>query len=435
MQTPFQRIDIYDLIFPRFNDLASYEQSISGDGSYFSENPVHFLPDRQIYLDGILQSSRLGDEAYHEGIVHPSMLAHPNPKRVAIIGGGEGASLREVLKYKSLETVTMIEIDELMVTTSRKYIPTWNTCDDIQGSVSSCFEDPRTEIYYEDALQFFIDRYYVKDGDEASGEHEKYDIIIMDALDPRDNIEFADQLYNNDVFMTALYNAINDDGILAMQLGEAPTAQDPAEELSLDKNRATVIRLMERIGFQSFHMYEEFHSNFLAPWTNIAVCKDIACRKNWNKSAPGIDVAISKRIIPSVSGAPPLKHFDGTTMAIYQIPHRVFEVVYCRILPRPASCKKEAASDTFSVIDFELRNTGGLFTKVDIPKGSGLGVGLAMFATQDCSNETNNVAHHLVGDSYYHYNPALDRAEDIDNGGQSYAMRDIVAGEELILCG
>ena len=131
-------------------------------------------------MDGTIQSRSKGDEAYHEGLIHPAMFTHPNPKRVAIIGGGEGASLREVLKHNTLEKVVMIEIDEIMVNVSREFLPTWNTCKDVQGSADSCFEDPRAEIYYEDALAWFIDRYHDKEGD--IDDKEKFDIIIMDAL-------------------------------------------------------------------------------------------------------------------------------------------------------------------------------------------------------------------------------------------------------------
>ena len=157
--------------------MESYERSLSNDGSYESKHPELYKPDRQIFLDGILQSSSHGDEAYHEGLIHPAMITHPNPKRVAIIGGGEGASLREVLKHKSLEKVVMIEIDKMMVDVSKQYIPTWNSCEDIQGSTKCCFDDPRAEIYYEDALAWFIDRY--NNGGEGL---EKFDVIIMDAL-------------------------------------------------------------------------------------------------------------------------------------------------------------------------------------------------------------------------------------------------------------
>ena len=75
--------------------------------------------------------------------------------------------------------------------------------------------------------------------------------------DPRDNVEFADALYNNNVFLSALYDSLHDDGMIVMQLGEAPSYVYPADELSVDKNRATIISLMEYNDFESFHVYEE----------------------------------------------------------------------------------------------------------------------------------------------------------------------------------
>lgn len=70
-----------------------------------------------------MQSVSSGDGAYHEALVHPAMFARENPKRVAIIGGGEGATLREVLKHNTIERASMIEIDKQVVTVSRAYLP------------------------------------------------------------------------------------------------------------------------------------------------------------------------------------------------------------------------------------------------------------------------------------------------------------------------
>ncbi|EEC49072.1 predicted protein, partial [Phaeodactylum tricornutum CCAP 1055/1] len=76
---------------------------------------------RVLYLDNVVQSRLLGETAYHESLVHPAMFSHQNPRRVAIIGGGEGAALREVLKHRTVEMVTMLEIDEAMVNASRSF--------------------------------------------------------------------------------------------------------------------------------------------------------------------------------------------------------------------------------------------------------------------------------------------------------------------------
>lgn len=178
-QTNFQRIDIYDIIEPRFDSPTENSVFIQHDGSIQSSNSVLSEKDRIVYLDGVMQSRRYGESAYHEALVHPAIFAHENPKRIAIIGGGEGATLREVLKHNTVDKVVMIEIDEKMVNVSRAYLPGWSDCTNILGSSHSCFEDPRSEMYYEDAITWFIDRFGPK-GENIPGE--QFDVIIMDAL-------------------------------------------------------------------------------------------------------------------------------------------------------------------------------------------------------------------------------------------------------------
>ena len=175
VQTTFQRIDVFDL-----ESSSKYKLS-QRETSYREENPSLFQPQRIVYLDGVIQSTRHNLSAYHEALVHPVMFAHNNPKRVAIIGGGEGATLMEVLKHTTLEKVQMIEIDEEMVKTSRQYLQEWSDCSDIIGSEKWCGDDSRSEIFYEDALAWFIDR-YSPHGKLAQEHHSKLDVIIMDAL-------------------------------------------------------------------------------------------------------------------------------------------------------------------------------------------------------------------------------------------------------------
>jgi spermidine synthase len=189
VETPFQQIDIIDEILPKFNSFLGYRRSLDTSvDTYESRHPELFQPNRLVYLDGVLQSTRRGDEPYHEGLVHPGMFSHPNPKRAAIIGGGEGATLREILRHDTIEQVTMIEIDELMVKTSREFLPGWNSCDDIVGSTPNCFDEPRADVRMEDALAWFIDKFSTSKKDPATGkfstevEAEKFDVIIMDAL-------------------------------------------------------------------------------------------------------------------------------------------------------------------------------------------------------------------------------------------------------------
>ncbi|KAL4150952.1 hypothetical protein PRNP1_010338 [Phytophthora ramorum] len=118
---------------------------------------------KTLVLDGKTQSAKNDEAIYHETLVHPALLAHPNPKTVYIGGGGEFATAREVLKYKSVEKVVMVDIDELVCNMCRKELPEW---------ADGAFEDPRLEVHYTDA-HAFLKQY---DG--------TFDVIIMDIADP-----------------------------------------------------------------------------------------------------------------------------------------------------------------------------------------------------------------------------------------------------------
>lgn len=101
-----------------------------------------------------------GEAAYHEALVHPAMIAHPNPERVAIIGGGEGATLREVLKYNTVKQVIQVEIDEQLVQACREALSEWSDCSDISGcDAYSCFDDSRATVVFKDAFKWFGDRF------------------------------------------------------------------------------------------------------------------------------------------------------------------------------------------------------------------------------------------------------------------------------------
>lgn len=178
VETDFQRIDVFDVI----NDdraLEQFRKSLANDDSYESRHRSLFRPDRLLFLDGWIQSRRRDEAAYHEALVQPALFANSKPKNVAIIGGGEGATLREVLKHKTVEQVSMIEIDEQMVIESKKAIPEWSDCSDFVGSAPWCLDDPRTKTYFQDALKWFMDRYSSEAKEQYS---DPLDVIILDAL-------------------------------------------------------------------------------------------------------------------------------------------------------------------------------------------------------------------------------------------------------------
>lgn len=324
-RTKFQAYDVYEILQPDRRDLASYQKSLEDEDSYESRNPELFAPDRVLFLDGVSQSTLYGDASYHESIVHPAMIAHHHPERVAIIGGGEGATMREVLKHKSVKKAVMIEIDDEIVGLSKEYLPGWNDCSNIEGSAAWCFDDERAEPRYEDAMAFFVDRYF-----DAASTEEKFDVIIMDALDPNDGVEFATYLYTDDAYMHSLYNGLSESGILVVQVGEIPTSSSPPDEIGAFKNRALMMRQLEDIGFKSIHLYDEGHSEFHAPWSTMVAFKNEETRKNWYRNSAEIDLEIQKRIRKSTTDTPLLRNFDGSTMMTYQVTPKVFQSQYCK---------------------------------------------------------------------------------------------------------
>src|SRR3989338_9191628 len=81
---------------------------------------------RCLVLDGKMQSSEVDEYIYHEALVHPAMLTHPHPEKVFIVGGGEGATLREILRHKSVKQVLMVDIDQEVVESCKLYLPQWS---------------------------------------------------------------------------------------------------------------------------------------------------------------------------------------------------------------------------------------------------------------------------------------------------------------------
>ena len=118
---------------------------------------------KMLVLDGDTQSAALDEFIYHEALVHPACAAVGAPQRALILGGGEGASLRELLRVPSMRKVTMVDIDGVVVDMCRRHMPEWS---------AGAFEDPRTELIIGDA------KAYVEKSNEA------FDVIIGDLTEP-----------------------------------------------------------------------------------------------------------------------------------------------------------------------------------------------------------------------------------------------------------
>jgi hypothetical protein len=153
----------------------------------------------------------------------------------------------------------------------------------------------------------------------------------MFCSDPEDNVAFASALYNNDDFTESLYNALTPEGVLITQLGAVPRLKDVPDEYSKSHTRASLEQDLIRFGFQSLHQYEEAACNFESSWSYLVAFKSMKTRQNWYDNEAQVNMKIKKRIRPRISqDVSSLRYFDGATMAKYQIPHKAFEVIYCR---------------------------------------------------------------------------------------------------------
>ncbi len=161
-QTPYQRVEVYET--DTWGNLLT--------------------------IDGMVMLSERDEFVYHEMLAHPALFAHPDPRRVLVVGGGDGGSAREVLRHESVERVDLVEIDEAVVRASREFLPE-----------VGAWEDPRLRVLHEDGVAFV----------QEIGE--PYDVILVDGSDP---VGPAEGLFEKD-FIRACYGGLTADGIFAAQ--------------------------------------------------------------------------------------------------------------------------------------------------------------------------------------------------------------------------
>ena len=128
---------------------------------------VDSTPDYLLFLNHQLKY-RVNDFAHHEALVHPAMLSHDDPKTILLIAGAYGGALKEILKHKPVQQVTIVEKDKVLVNICKQLLR--SDCSDLIGSATSCFDDPRVRVEYADPIEWMS----VQEG--------KYDVIVVDSL-------------------------------------------------------------------------------------------------------------------------------------------------------------------------------------------------------------------------------------------------------------
>ena len=150
---------------------------------------------KMLLNDGLVMLTEMDEFIYHDMITHVPMFTHPNPKKVLVIGGGDGGTAREVLRHKSVERCVMVEIDKMVVDACIEHIP----------QTAGALNDPRLELIIGDGIEF------------VKNTTEKFDVILVDSTDP---IGPAEPLFDVE-FYKNISKALTDDGIVVSQ-GESP---------------------------------------------------------------------------------------------------------------------------------------------------------------------------------------------------------------------
>jgi spermidine synthase len=173
-----------------------------------------FTHGRVMLLDGVVQITEADEFVYQEMIAHVPLVAHGGPKRVLIIGAGDGGVLRRVLQHGSVEHAVMVEIDGEVIRLAKEFLP---------GIAGEAWSDPRAEVLVADGID------HVRRAADAS-----YDVIIVDSTDP---IGVGEALFTDEFYAHAA-RILAGHGIVVNQCGVPAMQADELRETSLRRRRA-----------------------------------------------------------------------------------------------------------------------------------------------------------------------------------------------------
>ncbi len=273
-----------------FSGRTPFQDVLVQDGAAFG---------RSLVLDGKTQSTEVDEFAYHEGLVHPAMITHRAPKSVFVAGGGEGATIREVLRHATVESVVMVDIDSKVVELCREYLPNHHR---------GAFDDPRVRLIHDDALAYL------------ESTPERFDVIVIDVPDPLEAGP-AYLLFTQE-FYSLVRERLNVGGIMVSQSG--PTGPSFYEQcFSAVANTVASV-------FPIVTLSETFVPSFGSTWGFVigSLRDDPA-----NLLPEDVDARIADRVRGQ------LRYFDGITLrGMVSVPKYLRESVAAeqRVITREA---------------------------------------------------------------------------------------------------
>jgi spermidine synthase len=236
---------------------------------------------RCLILDGEMQSAELDEFIYHECLVHPGLLMHGRPRQVLILGGGEGATTREVLKHRSVERCVMVDIDGEVVRFCKKHLEPWHR---------GLLNHRRSQVIIGDAKKF------------VEESPDKFDVIISDLPTP---IEAgpAYMLYTIE-FYRKLVRRLNPGGLFVLQAGSGNLLQIQLHKVLYNTLRQVFARVWP---------YYAYVPSFDVPWAFLM------CGGPASDPLRLSDGQVNARLRKQVNG--PLRFYDGIAhMGLFRIP-------------------------------------------------------------------------------------------------------------------
>lgn len=155
---------------------------------------------RILVIDGTVQTTELDEFVYHEMLAHVPLCVHPNPRRVLIVGGGDGGTVREALKHRDVLHIHLVEMDPAVLQAAKEHLP----------NLAACLDHPKVSVTVGDGVRYVMST------------EERYDVVLVDSTDP---VGMAKPLFEAE-FYAAVAQVLNPDGIIVAQT-ESPFLHAP----------------------------------------------------------------------------------------------------------------------------------------------------------------------------------------------------------------
>lgn len=239
----------------RYKDLVVYSEQ----SKYQKIVMTKWRNNYWLYINGNQQLSSFDEKMYHEPLVHPALSLHKNPQHILILGGGDGCAIREILKYQTVESITLVDLDPAMTKLGKE-----NPI--LREMNENAYDDPRVEVVNKDGY------IYIEKAPRF------YDVIIIDLPDPK-NVELS-RLYSAE-FYSVCKRALRPHGIVITQAGSPYFATKAF--LSIEKT-------MRSTGFSTAMLHNQVIT--LGEWGWVMGVKDVPEGVSLKKAMLGLDFKI-----------------------------------------------------------------------------------------------------------------------------------------------